>query len=181
VNCFGACDGQALVIGNGGTTPNGSVYSWSDPTIGNTANATNLCAGVFTVTGSDDNGCWADTTFTIAEPNGFIIATSVITSTCNQPDGIAAVDAVSGGVPAYTDLWYAASGGGTNSLATGLIPGTYMVTIADANTCDTTISITMPNAPGVVGSLASSTNTSCFQMCDATADATATGGTAPSS
>jgi hypothetical protein len=68
---------------------------------------------------------------------------------------------------------------GTNSLATGLIPGTYMVTIADANTCDTTISITVPNAPGVAGSLASSTNTSCFQICDGTAEATATDGTAP--
>lgn len=177
--CNNACDGYAIVIPSGGTVIGAYTFTWSDPTIGNTANANNLCAGNYSLTVADDNGCFIDTNFIITEPAALGITTSALTSNCNQADGTATVDLTTGGTPGYTYQWDATAGAGVDSFATNLTPGNYNVTIADANGCDTTVTITVPNTPGVIGSLVNSTDASCFGMCDGTAEASATGGVAP--
>ena len=56
----GACDGSAVVSGSGGTSP----YSIAWP-----ADPTTLCAGTYTVTATDAEGCTASIDVTIAEPS----------------------------------------------------------------------------------------------------------------
>lgn len=178
VSCFGACDGNAIVIPAGGTVIGPYAFTWTAAGVGNTANATNLCAGTYTLTVTDDNGCFVDTTFTINEPAPFVVTTSSTTSNCNQADGTATVDNVTGGTGAYTYQWDAAAGSGTNATATNLIPGNYQVTISDGNLCDTTVTINVPNTPGVIASLLASTDATCFQGCDGYAEVTQAGGVA---
>jgi gliding motility-associated-like protein len=65
--------------------------------------------------------------------------------TCNgSADGIAIAN-VSGGTAAYTYLW--TPGGGTNDTLSNLSPGTYTVTVSDANSCTGTGTFTITDAP----------------------------------
>ncbi len=63
--CIGSCNGQATVIPAGGT---GSfTFSWS-PNGGTTALASGLCAGIYTITVTDQNGCTRSDTAIVAQP-----------------------------------------------------------------------------------------------------------------
>lgn len=70
VSCFGLSDGNATVQAAGGNPPYN--YSWNTTPIQNTATATNLPAGNYSVTVTDNNGCSATTSVQISQPpNGF--------------------------------------------------------------------------------------------------------------
>ena len=62
--CYGINNGSAQVNGSGGTGPYN--YSWS-PSGGNSATATNLAPGIYTVTVTDQASNMASTTITIGE------------------------------------------------------------------------------------------------------------------
>ena len=61
-------------------------------------------------------------------------------------DGTASITA-SGGTPPYTYSW--SPSGGTGATATGLIAGNYLVTVTDANSCQTTKNIVVSEPPPV--------------------------------
>ncbi len=62
--------GAVSVIASGGTPP--YIYQWSDPMSQQTATATGLSAGVYTVTVVDSNGCTASGTTTITVQTGCV-------------------------------------------------------------------------------------------------------------
>jgi gliding motility-associated-like protein len=65
--CFGYKDGSATALATGGNPP--FTYSWNTIPVQNTATATNLAAGIYTVTATDNSGgCIASTTVQINEP-----------------------------------------------------------------------------------------------------------------
>ena len=66
VTCNGLTDGTATATVTGGT-PNYS-YLWDDANSQTTATATNLSAGTFTVSVTDDNNCSASNSISIVEP-----------------------------------------------------------------------------------------------------------------
>ncbi|MFH1319206.1 MAG: PKD domain-containing protein [Bacteroidota bacterium] len=138
--CNGNCDGTATVTVTGGFP----VYTFLwDPPVGGQidSTATGLCAGIsYTVTVISANGCDTTTSsITLSEPDPL---TTGITS-ANNPlckefcDGEATVIRA-GGVPPYTYSW---SHDSTivDSFATGLCPGTYTITVTDANGCESII------------------------------------------
>src|SRR5450759_3899486 len=55
VNCFGGATGTMTVTASGGTSP--YTYSWNTIPVQTTATATNLAAGTYTVTVTDNKGC----------------------------------------------------------------------------------------------------------------------------
>ena len=64
VTCKGLCNGSATVTVSGGTP--GYTFSWTPPAGGQTiASATGLCAGDYTATVTDANGCSTSDTVTI--------------------------------------------------------------------------------------------------------------------
>ena len=70
VSCFGLSDGNATVLATGGNSPYN--YSWNTVPTQKTATATNLSAGNYSVTVTDNNGCFATTSVQILQPpNGF--------------------------------------------------------------------------------------------------------------
>ncbi len=168
--CNAACTGTATVNASGGTPA--YTYLWT-PSAQNTATATGLCAGSYTVTVTDANGCTITASYTLTQPTALSATTTATQSTCGQANGTATVT-VSGGTPAYTYSW--APSGGNAATATGLLSGTYTVTITDANGCTLTATIFVPSALSPTAAINTSTNVTCFGVCNGSATVTVTGG-----
>jgi hypothetical protein len=169
VACHGDSSGMATVNATGGTP--GYEYNWSNG--GSGASQSDLPAGTYTVSVTDENGCEATIQVIISQPPalaGMLTATGE--SGVDENDGTASVSA-SGGVAPYTYLW---SNDETTSAITGLAPGQYCVVVTDANGC--TFSGCATVAPfGCTGqTLAFSVeNVSCAGADDGSAQVTATG------
>ncbi len=169
VSCNGGNDGTATAGVSGGTTP--YTYLWSDGQT--TATATNLTAGNYSVTVTDNVGCSALDNVTINEPSALSASASATDVSCNAGNDGTATAFGSGGTPSYSYLW---SDGQTTGTATGLIAGNYSVTITDANGC-TDVANTTVSEPSALSASASATDASCNAGNDGTATASPTGGT----
>ncbi len=82
---------------------------------------------------------------------------------------------VTGGTAPYTYVW---NNSATTEDMTGLMAGTYEVTVTDANGCTATGSATVTE-PTMLMTAVSTTNVSCNNGTDGSVDLTVTGGTAP--
>ncbi len=134
--CKNGSDGQITATPSGGIFP--YTYLWgANAANQNTATATGLRAGTYTVTITDFNGCTLLQTAQVFEPASALTAAIIAQQdpSCNGgTNGRMEVDA-QGATPNYTYRW---SDGQITSLATGLPAGAYTVTITDANGCSTT-------------------------------------------
>jgi gliding motility-associated-like protein len=171
VSCFQGNNGTATVTASGGTGP--YTYSWA-PSGGNAATASGLSAGTYTCTTTDANGCNYLNGFTITEPPGMTVADSVTNVLCNGQSNGSATTYVTGGAPGYTYLWTPT--GGNAATATGLAPGSYSVTVTDANGCPQTQSITITE-PAALASTMSVIDVGCAAT--GTATINVSGGTGP--
>jgi gliding motility-associated-like protein len=164
--------GSVTATGSGGTAP--YTYSWSNNQT--SATITGVSCGSYTVYITDANGCTQTATAVVTCPSALATNVSSVTNTscANTLDGSATVNA-SGGTPGYTYNWVPS--GGTNATATGLAPGTYTVTITDANGCTTTATATIGSPPPVLLA-ASGATTICIGQ-SANLSASASGGSAP--
>ncbi len=172
VLCNGQCTGSATVVPSGGTAP--YSYSWAPSGSGSTA--TGLCAGSYTCTVTDANGCTTTQIFTITQPPALTASTTTTPATCGNPNGTATVS-VSGGTPGYSYSW--SPSGGSGATATGLLAGTYIVTVTDLNGCTVTATATIVNTGGPTASISAFTNVSCNGGTNGTATVTVSGGTSP--
>jgi hypothetical protein len=125
---------------SGGTSPIG--YSWSNGFTGQ--DPSGLAAGTYTVTVTDANNCTATTSATITQPTAIALSVTPANSTCGSANGSINLT-VSGGTPSYTYAW---SNSSTIQDPTGLMAGTYTVTVTDANGCTKTTSATVNNTGG---------------------------------
>lgn len=173
---FGA-DGTGTVHALGGVLP--YTYSWDAAAGSQTdSTATGLMAGTYLVTVADANGCTQLDSALIVDPSAVVPVTDSTDVSCfSLSDGSASVTP-SGGAGGYSYLWNAAAANQTDSLATGLAAGTYVVTIADANGCtvDTAITIT---EPPLLTLATDSVPATCAGYNDGTATVIPAGGTTP--
>ena len=160
VSCNGLFDGSASILGAGGN----GIYSylWSDGQT--TATASNLTAGTYNVTITDQKGCFKDTSVTVLQPNVLEIDTTAQdTVSCNGLfDGSASVSVI-GGNGIYSYLW---SDGQTTDTATTLSAGTYNVTITDQNGCLIDTSVTVFQKDLIVIGSAGQDSVSCNGLSD---------------
>ncbi|MEK7412280.1 MAG: SprB repeat-containing protein, partial [Planctomycetota bacterium] len=175
----GANDGTATATPSGGVAP--FTYDWSNGAT--TAAITNLAPGTYTVVVTDAEGCGVVGTATIeafeVDCDGTLTVSIASTneSSAGANDGTATATP-SGGTAPYSYAW---SNGATTASITNLSPGTYTVTVTDAEGCTVVGTATILEF-GCDGSLAvsiTSTNESAAGANDGTATATASGGTAP--
>ncbi|GAA4816255.1 hypothetical protein GCM10023308_11330 [Marinicella pacifica] len=173
VSINGGNDGQATASGSGGVPP--YTYAWSDGQT--TATATNLIAGVYSVTVTDNNGGNDAASVTITEPTA-VVATAVVdnnVSVNGGNDGQATASG-SGGVPPYTYAW---SDGQTTATATNLIAGVYSVTVTDNNGGNDAASVTITEPTAVVATAVVDNNVSVNGGNDGQATASGSGGVPP--
>lgn len=133
-SCAVGNDGSIEVVATGGTLAAGSsyVYVWSDGQTGPVAS--NLSAGAYTVSVTDDNACESTLTVEILAPSPPVIAGFQITdvSCFGFSDGSITVTVTPGGTPIASVVW---SDGGTGLTNSGLAAGGYGVTVTDQSGC----------------------------------------------
>ncbi len=174
VTCNALCNGSATSVGGGGVTP--YSYSWNTTPVQTTANATGLCAGNYTVTITDANGCTKTASMAITQPAAISSSVTFTAATCGNNNGSATVTA-SGGVSPYTYSWSPSGGSAAN--ATGLGAGIYTVTITDANNCTATQTVNIPNANGPSATLSQTGTILCSGQCTGAVTSNVSGGTTP--
>ena len=175
-SCPSVCDGLTNSTASGSIPP--YSFSWDDPAMQTTANATALCgtvAGItYTLTVTDSLGCTATDAVAIQEPEPITLTFSTTDPTCGGTcDGSAIITNIAGGTSPYTYSW--SSGQTSSTVINALCPGTGSVTITDARDCDTTINFTLAQAPELEGDIVP------FSDCDAAGNLTATATVSPTS
>ncbi len=138
--CNGPCDGAAALSPTGGVGP--YQFNWTPaPLAGQgTSVASGLCAGDVSVVITDAAGCDTTVTFTVLPFLGIDAGLVTVDGLCpNSCSGEASVLPV-GGVAPYSFVWEPdpLAGQGTGTVS-GLCVGTYLVTVADAVGCDTSL------------------------------------------
>lgn len=159
VKCSGGSDGSVAAIISGGSNP--YIIEWSSGATA--AFVSNLSAGSYSVTITDKNGCVVSGEKTISEPFPLAINSHVSASCAG---GNVSLN-VEGGLQPYSFLW---SNGSTNANLEGVAPGTYSVTIKDANSCSFDTSFSVPSYDPIIVSASVEGNS---------ANATASGGNEP--
>jgi gliding motility-associated-like protein len=169
----GISDGTATFNPSGGTP--GYTFIWSTVPQQITQTASNLPAGTYIVTITDNNGCTATASATIISPDSPVVSLSSTDASCGNADGTATA-AVTGGTPPYSYTW------NTNPVQTGStiqnIPsGNYTVTVTDSQNCTASANVTI-NDTGVPSISLSVTDATCG-FSDGSISADVTGGTPP--
>lgn len=138
-SCGGACNAVIAVAFSGGVLPlQVTLIGGAQPIGPMTATSFwqmgNLCPGSYELIIVDANGdTCSSLLFSIIPlsiPDATIITSNASCSACS--DGAATITGVTGGAPPYTYMW---STGAVGQTITGLTPGTYTVTVVDANGC----------------------------------------------
>jgi gliding motility-associated-like protein len=172
---LGTNSGSLTVSAVGGNLP--ATYNWSNG--GTTATISNLAAGSYMVTATDQNGCNAIASYSITQPVAPMIQSfdSVSVACQNQMTGSLTVNATPGSVPIISYEWNDPNNQ-TSQTATMLAAGTYTVTVTDDEGCTTqgTASLFAP-APLNVGMTIN--QNSCSNIDDGQIILTVSGGTEP--
>lgn len=143
VNCYGGFTGSMTASASGGTSP--YTYKWNNNQSINPA--TGLSAATYTVTVTDNAAGTGTTSGTLTQPaSALSVVISSIThvGTYGGNNGAATASA-GGGTTSYSYLW---SNAQTTTNITGLVAGTYIITVTDAHSCtaSTSANITQPSA-----------------------------------
>ena len=137
INCAGGKTGSISVevVNNAGSVD----YLWSDGEVG--SNRGGLAAGYYKVITVDSNGCTADTTILLTEPDSIAISFAVTRPQCtDMPNGRIRTTVTGGVGSAYTYLW---SDNSTMPDISDVVSGVYTLSVTDANGCSVSSSVTI--------------------------------------
>lgn len=183
--CFGVNTASITTNITGGIPfSSGTPYqlNWTGPngfTSTNTSIA-NIEPGLYQVTINDAGGCPFSGSYTITEPTDIVITVdSENDITCFNADNGSINITVTGGTGNYSYNW--TRNGGFHSTTediANLSPGTYVVTVTDANNCGPkTATFTITQPPLLVVSLAGQTNVLCYGAATGAITVNVSGGT----
>jgi len=139
VKCFGQATGSLTATATGGKSP--YTYAWNTIPVQNTATATGLAAGTYTLTVTDVAGCTTVISATVTQPDALVatISNQVNVDCAGNANGSVTVKG-SGGTPGYQ---YSLNGGAFQQGGTfsNLGAGSYTVTVRDFNNCTFNINV----------------------------------------
>lgn len=176
--CFGACTGALSATITGGVGP--FTITWTNGAgmviAQDTTAVDGLCAGEYTLSIVDANGCSATVNLTISQGDPIIAGLLTTNETCFGPcDGSAAVQPTGGVGPYLIDWQPEPPNGQGTAQVTGLCAGDYTVTITDDAGCDTTVTFTiLPFQPILAN--ATVTDVQCNAACNGSILLAASGG-----
>ncbi|MBE0641372.1 MAG: gliding motility-associated C-terminal domain-containing protein, partial [Bacteroidales bacterium] len=135
-DCAGDCNGWAVAQAGGGTAP--YTFAWSDGQTSDTAFG--LCAGTYSLTITDNQGCISISQVSLGEPLPLVAQPKSTSIPCAEAC-IGTMDPqASGGTPPYLYHW---DNGQIDPVATGLCSGMHTAEIRDSKGCLLTITDTI--------------------------------------
>ncbi|MFK7948584.1 MAG: hypothetical protein AB8G11_13420 [Saprospiraceae bacterium] len=171
VTCSGFNNGSIDVTATGGTQP--YSYTWSNGS--SNQNLLNVGAGAYFLTVTDANGCQVTTNTTIAEPANLNVTAVVTQQVDCHGNNNGAIDlTVTGGTIPYVYSWN--NGLGSVEDPSNIYANTYMVTVTDANNCQTTTTVTVIEPTPLV-SVMTKNDVLCNGTNSGSATVTVSGGT----
>ena len=173
LTCNGGSDGSINLTVHNGQAP--YTYQWSNGAT--TEDLSNLNAGTYTVTVTDNNGQIATLSIHLMQPTPIIISSTTTSITCSGGNnGSISLNVIGGDAP-YSYNWN--NGSSSNSI-NNLTAGTYQAIITDFNGCTASISETLSEPDAIILTGTKTDSYVCDQfVCDGTAAITINGGTAP--
>ncbi len=177
VTCPGGADGTATVaVTGGGTAP--YSYSWNTVPSQNTATASGLEAGTYTVYVVDAQGNLGSWSSSITEPPPVKLRKVYTNVTCfGANDGTATITVISGGTAPYSYSWLT-SPPQLGQTAINLPPGKPKVITIDANGCEAKWTFKI-DEPAEITTSTTTLNVSCNGASDGGATVVVSGGKAP--
>jgi gliding motility-associated-like protein len=172
--CFGGNSGSVQAAASGGTSPYN--YSWMPGNFSGTL-LSNVQAGNYQVTVTDNSGCQKTASVQVNEPSqlsGSVYASTAV-SCFGGSNGSALVNASGGSAP-YNYSW--SPTGGNLPSASGLSSGNYSVLITDVNNCTTTFPVNIIEPAEVISSM-NSTQILCAGDTNGVLNVSVNGGTLP--
>lgn len=168
----GTATGSLTATVTGGAGP--FTYAWNTSPVQNTATATGLAAGAYTVTVTD-GGCTITGTGIVSDPATHSVSVTTNPVTCYNAGNGSATLITTGGSGNFSYSWPAGSGG-SGAAASGLDGGLYNVTVTDNVSNCAVISQVSVFEPDSISVTINKTNVTCFGGSDGIIVANAFGG-----
>ena len=171
VLCYGNSTGSINLIPNGGTAP--YTFLWSN---GSTQeDLSNIPAGIYLVTVTDNNGCQSNRTINLQQPNSPLTLTEIHMDAVCVGGLQGTIDlTVSGGTGPYSYIW---NNNQTVQDIQNLVAGVYTCFVTDNHQCSDTIVIPILDPSNTLVLSTTYTDVSCFSGINGGIDLTVTGGT----
>ncbi|MDA0973173.1 MAG: gliding motility-associated C-terminal domain-containing protein, partial [Bacteroidetes bacterium] len=161
-DCADDSNGSIDITVQGGTLNYSFVWNGPLGFIGNLEDLSNLPGGTYNVTVTDANGCTVSDSFVLTQPDEILITLDISDPNCGLADGEVVAN-VTGGISAsgYQYGWFDSGNTliGSNDTITGLVAGSYFLTVTDDNGCNAFQFFTLSDANGSV--TAAITNVIC--------------------
>lgn len=164
-SCSNSCNATAS-ISVGGGTPTYS-FSWSNGPA-TTSSIGGLCAGNYTGTVVDGNGCISANGFTVVPPAAFNVTLTPTNPLCNAACNGSIATLFAGNQGTVSFNWVAT---GTGQNPTNLCANNYTLTATDANGCVASGVTSLVNPPAVLANV-TTTNPACNGNCNGIAIST---------
>ncbi len=132
VVCYGQGNGSATVSVTGGVGP--YFYNWNSLPPQNGSTATNLNAGFYTVSVSDNNGCISTASVQIIEPDSIALTANADLFICQTSDTTLIAHA-SGGFGTLNYTWTPGNINNDSVIVAPAATTIYTVTVTDAHGC----------------------------------------------
>jgi len=145
VTCYGLNNGSAWVDPSGGVPPYNQLWNTGSTDV----LVQNLTPGTYSATVTDANGCLAEMTASITQPDQLAVNVSFDPVSCYGGTTVVAAN-VSGGTEPYAYYWNGATTQGQNTFNS--LVGNVSVQIVDANGCITSTNgqVTLASCQGFV-------------------------------
>jgi gliding motility-associated-like protein len=158
-----------------GTQGSGNyTYEWNTTPVQNTATATGLGAGSYTVT-VHDGVCSSECNITLNSSTGLVVTTSSTDTKCGLPNGTATVSATGSNPLTYT---WSTTPVQHNQSITGLASGNYSISVTDSDGCLVVNTVQIgQSSPLVLNPIKH--NESCLNYCNGDIQINSSTGTAP--
>lgn len=171
--CNAVCNGSVATTVTGGNSAT-YQYSWTPSVFPSIGNPTGLCAGIYTVTVTDDSLCTQQAIVTLVQPAALIANTSFTNPVCSGGcNGIVSANP-SGGTSPFSYTWTVPS---NNQTVSNLCAGSYTVIVSDLNLCQDTQMVTLTSPAPITVNPGISPAT--CGISDGSIDAPAAGGLSP--
>lgn len=181
----GSSDGRITGIEVSGGTGEFSV-TWTDSegtVLSESVEIFDLVAGEYTFTAIDESGCAAFLSFVVEDiPPPAILGAMMSPATCGASDGRISALVVENGTEPFSFEWRDMATGeivGMEMEITGLLAGTYVLLLTDANDCSDSREFVLENLDAPELSLEEVTISDCAEIGTGSATVKVLGGTAP--